>query len=88
MLSAITSQLIKVVFTLVVICGSGATYGQLKSEDVFYTGEHFDEKNCRVEAYPVWGQLIILNHKNFLSVNFHKQKYFRDSIALELQSYW
>ena len=57
-------------------------WGQLKVEDVLQTSEHFEKANCEVEAYPDWGHMIILDKTRFLSMNFHKRKYFRDSAAL------
>ena len=60
----------------------GTIYGQLKPEDVFYTGEHFNEKECRVMAYPNWGHLVILSSDRFYSFNFNKSKHNRDTMIL------
>ena len=60
----------------------GRMYGQLKPEDVFITGEHFNQKECLVETYPDWGSLIILDNDRFFSMNLNKSKHIRDTLGL------
>jgi len=63
---------------------SFSVYGQLKPEDVFYTGEHFDQEKCWVRTYPDWGYLVLLNNDRFYSMNFAVKDHAIDRDTSEL----
>ena len=72
----------RIILAIVLSWLTGTIYGQLKPEDVFYTGEHFKQDECRVETHPDWGRLVILSNDRFLSSNFNKSRHNRDTMVL------
>jgi hypothetical protein len=69
------------IVTLLIALANVGTYGQVKAEDVFLMGEHFNDE-CKIETYPDWGLLMILDETRFFSENFAIRNRDNDTLAL------